>query len=122
MLKNVTFIAWLLLAFILFSTRPAAAENEEVWWTAALNEANREGYKLIDNKGLFDLIQSGEDVLILDARADYEFTAGHIPGSTNLEFDLGDKIDLPKAKREVFKGLMGSDKSRKVVLYCRSFR
>jgi rhodanese-related sulfurtransferase len=55
-------------------------------------------------------------------RADYEFEAGHVPGSLNLEFDLGDRTDLSPAKREAFEALAGQDRKRRLVLYCRSFR
>jgi len=122
MMIQTSSIVYLLLALCLFWSVPASADENEVWWAAAQGEAEREGYKLIDSKGLKDLMDSGANPFIIDARADYEFTAGHIPGSANMEFDLGDRMDLPDAKRTLFKELAGQDQERLLVIYCRSFR
>lgn len=111
-----------MLLALCFFTHPALAGENEVWWASAKAEAEREGFRLIDDQGVREMLDSGGDVLILDARADYEFVAGHIPGSKNMEFDLGDRMDLPKAKRETLKELVGPDKKRMLVIYCRSFR
>lgn len=120
--KMTSSVAYLLLALCFFLAAPCLASDDEVWMASAKREAERDGYKLIDTKGLAKLIDSGAEVLIIDARADYEFKAGHIPRSTNLEFDLGDKVGLSDEKKTVYKELLGSDKKRKLVLYCRSFR
>ncbi|BDQ38263.1 hypothetical protein SYK_26230 [Pseudodesulfovibrio nedwellii] len=122
MMIRTSSIVYLLLALCFFGSAPANADENEVWWAAAQGEAEREGYKLIDSKGLKELIDSGATPLIIDARADYEFSAGHIHGSSNMEFDLGDRMDLPEAKRAVLKELAGQDQKRLLVVYCRSFR
>lgn len=122
MMIRTSSIVYLLLVLCLFWSVPASADENEVWWSAALGEAEREGYKLIDTSGLKALIDSGAKPLIIDARADYEFVAGHIPNSTNMEFDLGDRMDLSEAKRTTFKDLVGHDQKRLLVVYCRSFR
>ncbi len=121
MLRRCIFIACMLLALCLFFV-PAHAEEDSLWWASAENEAVRDGYKLINTKDLADLMVSDRTPLILDARADYEFEAGHIPGSVNLEFDLGDRTDLSLHKKQALEGIVGSDKKRLLVLYCRSFR
>jgi rhodanese-related sulfurtransferase len=115
-------VAWLLLAFCVFSARPARAGENEVWWASAEAEARRDDYSLVDDDGLKELIASKADMVLLDARADYEFAAGHIPGAANLEFDLGDDLDLSDDKRRALAELMGPDKDRLLVIYCRSFR
>jgi len=116
-----TSIAWLLLA-LCFLGQPALAGESEVWWASAKAESEREGYRLIDDRGVRKLLDSAGDTLLIDARADYEFMAGHIPGSVNMEFDLGDRMELPGAKRAALKKLIGPDKKRMLVIYCRSFR
>ncbi|MGL1863180.1 MAG: rhodanese-like domain-containing protein [Pseudodesulfovibrio sp.] len=121
MLRFTSSVACMLLALCLFSGR-AVASDDAIWWGTAARDAEENGYKLIDTKGLKDLLKAGGDVLVIDARADYEFEAGHIPGSANLEFDLGDKLGLPDAKRATLGELAGPDKKRTLVLYCRSFR
>jgi 3-mercaptopyruvate sulfurtransferase SseA len=112
---------WLLLALFLWPGA-AWASDTDLWWASAEAEAGRDGYKLIDTAGFLSLIRSPKPPLIIDVRADYEFEAGHVPGSLNLEFDLGDRTDLSPAKREAFEALAGQDRKRRLVLYCRSFR
>ena len=115
-------VVYLLLALLFFWNSPAQADENEVWWETAQAEADREGYRLLDSKGLRNLFDSGVKPLLIDARADYEFTAGHIVGANNIEFDLGDRISLPEAKRAAFMKLAGPDPQRVLVIYCRSFR
>lgn len=121
MRRRITFTACLLLAFALFSPC-AAADRNPPWREAARSEAERDGYGLIDDRSLNKRIRDRENIVILDARADYEFAAGHIPGAVNLEFDLGDRMDLPADKRNALRAVLGPDTSRTVVVYCRSFR
>jgi len=120
--RNITCVAWLLLAFCVFAVRPARAGEDEAWWASAEAEARRDDYRLLDDDGLRELLDAKKDVVLLDARADYEFAAGHIPGAANLEFDLGDDLDLSDDKRRALAELMGPDKDRLLVIYCRSFR
>lgn len=126
MMKAVPLTAWLLIALLpalLPGIGAAAADRDDaLWWSAAVAESERDGYKLLDTDQLLTLINSVQPPLIIDVRADYEFEAGHVTGAANLEFDLGDRGDLPKAKRAAFEALAGQDKSRPMVLYCRSFR
>jgi rhodanese-related sulfurtransferase len=122
MQRNITCVAWLLLAFCLWSAGPALADENEVWWASAQAGAKRDGYRLIDDDGLKKLVGSDTDMVLLDARADYEYEAGHIPGAVNLEFDLGDDLELSPAKRRGLASLVGPDKDRLLVIYCRSFR
>jgi len=122
MMKPAILITLTLLALCLFPAPAMAASEDEVWWGSAVEEAGREGYKLIDTKELAELLDSDADAVIVDVRADYEFAAGHIPDAENLEFDLGDRMDLSGDKRAAFEKVLGEDKGRRVILYCRSFR
>ncbi len=122
MQRPITCVAWLLLALCVLPARPALADETEIWWASAQAEADRDGYLLLDDDGLRKLMDEKADMVLLDARADYEFAAGHLPGAANLEFDLGDDIELPQAKRQALQNLLGPDKDRMLVIYCRSFR
>ncbi len=122
MMKATTSIPFMLLALCLFLVRPGYTSDDEVWWESAQEEARKDGYELIDTKNLAELLDSDSDAIIIDVRADYEFLAGHIPDSENLEFDLGDRMGLAPEKRAAFEDLLGEDKERRVVIYCRSFR
>ncbi|QJB55950.1 rhodanese-like domain-containing protein [Pseudodesulfovibrio sp. zrk46] len=120
--RHVSSFACLLFALCFFLTPTAHADDAEIWWGSAVKDAEEDGYKLIDTKELAALLKADSDVLILDVRADYEHEAGRLPGASNLEFDLGDRIDLPEDKRKAFIELVGPDKKRQLVIYCRSFR
>lgn len=126
MMKAVPLTAWLLIALLpvlLPGVGAAATDGDDaLWWSAAVAESERDGYRLMDADQLLALISSGHPPLIIDVRADYEFEAGHVTGAANLEFDLGDRGDLSETKRAAFEALAGQDKSRPMILYCRSFR
>ena len=113
-------VTCLLLAFCLLAG-PARADDNEAWWASARAEAEREGYGLLTDEEVKQLVDSKQDMILLDARADYEFAAGHIPGAVNMEFDLGDNMELPQDKRQALLELT-TDKKRMLVIYCRSFR
>lgn len=120
--RILSLVVYGLLALCSFFILPATASDDEIWWDSAINEAKRDGYRLIDTKGLAAALEPGSDTLILDVRADYEFEAGRVPGAANLEFDLGDRMDMSPDKRTAFETLAGADKKRRLVIYCRSFR
>ena len=71
---------------------------------------------------LQDLIQSGKDFVLLDVRPDYEYKDGHIEGALNFEFHLGHRSGLEPKRAEALKTLLGPDKDRLIVAYCRNFR
>lgn len=120
-MRNVCVLAaWILLGLLLQA--PSGLAADAPWRADAREEARRDGYHLIDTPGLAELVTDEAEVLIIDARADYEFAAGHIPGAVNLEFDLGDRLTLSDEKRAAFEALVGSDRKRRLVIYCRSFR
>jgi rhodanese-related sulfurtransferase len=53
------------------------------------------------------LILSEEEVQVVDVRADHEWEAGHVPGSTHIRLDV-----LPERTPEL-------DRERTLVFYCR---
>ncbi len=100
----------------------AVAAEPPTWWAEAVREGERKGYRVITLEDLAALSQAEEDLLLIDARPSYEYRAGHIPGAVNMEFHPGDKLQFPPEKRARLKKLIGPDKDRPVVFYCRSFR
>ena len=104
---------------------PATAtfgKNPPVWWPRVQEEARESGYALITPEDLKDLINDGEELLLLDVRPDYEFRSGHLPKALNLEFHLGDRLQIGPEKKSAFQKILGPEKDRRVVIYCRSFR
>ncbi|MFW6235902.1 MAG: rhodanese-like domain-containing protein, partial [Desulfovibrionales bacterium] len=91
------------------------------WWADAQRLARDNGYRLVDHEGLESMLE-GPESLILDVRPDYEFDLGHIPQSRTLEFDLGDLQGISPEKSDYVRAVLGSDKKRPIVIYCRSFR
>jgi len=97
-------------------------ENVPLWWPDTRKRAESAGYKLINFQKLQALIQSEKEVILLDARPDYEYRDGHIPGARNFEFHLGHRSGLEPERAEALKALLGRDRDRLVVTYCRNFR
>jgi 3-mercaptopyruvate sulfurtransferase SseA len=112
--------AWLLALAVSLAAVTAQGRSRPVWWQDAEIQAAHDGYVLADHKDLPRL--AGAGALFLDVRPGYEFADGHMPGAVSLEFDLGDRQELGAQKREELLSLLGADKARPVVVYCRSFR
>ena len=101
---------------------PSWSRDNPVWWSSALAEAQKDGYTLTTPEEIQSLSASSANTIILDVRPDYEFKTGHLPGAKNFEIDLGDRLELKPQKAEAFKHVLGTDKNREIVIYCRSFR
>jgi rhodanese-related sulfurtransferase len=108
-------------AAALLACGPAAASEHPVWWDDALTEGEHGHYDVLDFDAMREALQS-DDAIVIDVRPDYEHVRGHIPGSVNFEFHPGHAMDFPPEKREAFKELVGPDKDRMLVIYCRNFR
>ena len=85
-------------------------------------ESQKDGYALTTPQEIQNLYATGTNYIIVDVRPDYEFKAGHLPGAKNFEIDLGDRLDLKPQKADAFSKVLGTDKNREIVIYCRSFR
>jgi phage shock protein E len=112
----------LLTALCWVSSGLADQEAEFELYRQAERTAERDGYRLITTAGLRELLLADPDVLLVDVRYAYEYAAGHMPGAVSLPVDLSDRGDLPPARRQVFEDILGADKDRIIVAYCRGFR
>ena len=119
MTKYLIVFKYVFVSVLISFSSPVCAETP-AWLKQAADEAEKNGYALITPDELKVLYDSGRDFLILDVRPDYEYKGGYLPKAVNLEFDLGERL-RPDKKKE-FVRLLGPDKKRMVVLYCRSFR
>lgn len=112
-------IPWSLLAVLFLASQTHGADHP-AWWADALVEAARDGYSLVDDHEL-ETLRADSRVRIMDVRPDYEFDMGHVPGAVNMEFDLGDERELSTERVRRLAELLGPDRGRTVVFYCRSF-
>lgn len=106
---------------ILTTAMAASPDQQPAWLLQAREEALQGGYELLSAPELKALYASGRDFTIIDVRPEYEYREGHLSRAKSLEFDLGDKLDLKPDKQEALVHLMGPEKSRLIVFYCRSF-
>ena len=113
---------YLFLFVFLYVSSYALAGDLPVWWQQVENEAERDGYSLVTPDDLKKLYASEESFLVVDAREDYEYKEGHLPKAVNFEIDLGDRIKPKPEKQSSFLKLLGNDKNRKIIIYCRNFR
>ena len=65
---------------------------------------------------------SMERILVVDDEASIRKALQIGLASENFEIDLGDRLDLKPQKADGFRKILGTDKSRLIVIYCRSFR
>ena len=122
MMKKTVITSSILILLLLVVNGTSWSKEIPVWWPAALTEAQKDGYVLTTPEAIQDLYDSGKEFSVVDVRPDYEFNAGQLPGAKNFEIDLGDRLGLKPQKAEAFKKILGADKDRLIVLYCRSFR
>ena len=122
MMKKIVILPSILILLTLVVIGPSWGKDTPVWWPSALAEAQKDGYTLTTPQQIQNLYASGNNYFIVDVRPDYEFKTGHLPGAKNFEIDLGDRLDLKPQKAEAFRKVLGADKNREIVIYCRSFR
>jgi len=100
----------------------ALADTLPIWWKQKEIDAGRNGYRLISRLALKTLYGNGKDFIIIDVRPAYEYRKDHLLQAVNLEFHLGDELQLVQTKEKAFKSVLGPDKNRRVIIYCRSYR
>jgi len=122
-LQKTIFAAVIFAAFLMTVFVPGAlAEKTAGWWEHASSLAKHEGYMVITTEELHDLYQTKNDFVIIDNRFEYELSSGKLPGARNVPFDLSESQRLSSEKRAQLLEVLGEDKDRIVVTYCRDFR
>ena len=82
------------------------------------------GYQLIDTQGVKDLLDSGKDVLVVDAMPYKDsYVKEHIPSAQQFEFPIKYMPEWETAKTDgkdqaTFTQLLGEDKGKTLVFYC----
>lgn len=117
-IKNSFAISFLL--FLAF-TAQAISHDQPAWLKQAKEDAKKDGYSLITASELKTMYDSGKAFAIVDIRPLYEYREGHLPNARYLELDLGDRLELKPEKERILKNLLGPDKQRVIVFYCRNF-
>lgn len=116
---------FLTIAIILFFLGAAhcafGGEKPPPWLERANAEAAAEGYGILSFEQLYQLYENGDDLLVIDSRAGYEYRMGHLPDAVNFEFDLADRSRLTDEKRKEYIKLLGGDLNRRIVAYCRNY-
>jgi 3-mercaptopyruvate sulfurtransferase SseA len=116
-------VPWFLtFLFSIFLNDTLASEKRPVWWERAQAQASRDGYQLVTIPELSRLYGSKSEFVIVDVRPRYEFRAGHLPEALQIEFHLGERSRLGPDKRQEFERLLGPDKGREVIIYCRNYQ
>ena len=115
---------WILILAAASLAVPALAEEEELspLFTRARAIAEREGYTAVTTDALRQMLREAPDALLVDVRFSYEYSAGHIPGAVNMPIDLADRGDIPIQRRLEMENVLGPDRGRPIIIYCRDFR
>jgi thioredoxin:protein disulfide reductase len=94
-----------------------AVKPTEATWDQAVTDARQGKYQLIHTDEIRQLIEEApQKMLLIDARDEKDFRAGHIPGAINVPMGLTFWSQW-KEKRALGTAL-GQDKNRFVVFYC----
>ena len=116
-------VLWfLMLFFFILLGQSFAGEKRPVWWDRAQTLASQDGYQLITIPEFRDFYDSQLDFVIVDVRPDYEYRAGHLPKALQIEFHLGERSRLTPPKKQQFENILGPDKDREVIIYCRNYQ
>ena len=89
-----------------------------------VHEVQRGGYNLVTTEELKQMIDSGEDMLIVDTMP-YEdsFKKQHVPGAVQFLFPIPDMKEWDAKETdgktlEDYKKLLGDNKDKSIVIYC----
>jgi len=114
------FLLLLLLAALPGAASAAQAQSPEQRFPRSAQQAAQDGYRLIGQAELRELLAAVPPPLIIDARPDYEYRQGHIPGALSVPFEPGEAHGLAPDKKARLQHELGPDKERTVVVYCRA--
>lgn len=102
--------------------------KEEVIENIAINLANQTiqgGYKLITMEKVKEMIDAGEDFILVDAHPQWEFEKGYIPGARHFGFMSNrvgkweEDVDMAGSPtQDDYRKVLGPDLNKKIVIYC----
>lgn len=110
------FIVMLLISISLFGLCGCQGDNDGTKFNETDNKFTENvdllGYEQIDSKKAKEIMDSGVDYILIDARTEEEFSEGHIEGAVLIpEYEIANRAEeeLP-------------DKDALILVYCRSGR
>jgi 3-mercaptopyruvate sulfurtransferase SseA len=93
-----------------------AVTPRQATWEDVLAEAKAGGYKIITTEELWARYQRNQkELLLVDARQDWEYRTGHIEGAVN--FPMEPTVWARWRKASALKSFLGQDKDRTVIFY-----
>jgi len=127
-MKKITVVIFVLLfcsanAFAFGSKFKDEVEKEQ-GAVKLVREVIRGGYDVITATELHELLQSGQDVLVIDTMPfEASFKKNHIPGAKQFLFPVPDMNEWDLAETDGkslkdYEKLLGANKDRKIVIYC----
>lgn len=108
-------LAVLALAGIVLALAPTGAKPPQ--WRA---ELERVGIQFISARDLRAMMDRGDDVVVVDARAEVHYDRGHIRGAISIPAEdkpLRD-VDARRPKRLLYPERLPGDRDRPLVFYC----
>lgn len=87
-------------------------------------EMKRGGYDIITTEELKKLIDSGKDILVIDAMPyDTSYKKEHVPGAKHFQFPIPEMKawetkETGGKTQEDFTALLGPDKNKTIIIYC----
>jgi len=76
------------------------------------------GYQIVSTADLNKWVTEKKDMIIIDTMPAENFAKGHIPGAVNAELPKTTLADATDEQKAAFIKLLGTDKSKTVVVYC----
>jgi len=112
-----------LAAYALVGNNYAKEVEKEAAAVKLLREVQQGRYHIITTGELKDLIDSGKEVLIIDAMPYKAYKKAHIPDARQFLFPIPEMTAWDTEKtggktRKDFEKLLGADKNRTIIVYC----
>jgi len=94
----------------------AAVQPPEQSYDAVIAEAKKGGYRLIEIEELWQVYQqTGDDLILVDTRQDWEYHAGYIKGAVNFSMEPTWLARL--TQQGALEQFLGPDRTKTIVFY-----